>query len=157
MTRISRDEEKDKVVSIMSQEEAITKAAKELGELLKEHPAVKRLQQVTSEMSRNSDAQRLVNEMNQHIEKLAEKEMTGRPIEVAEKRKLQELQQAVTLNIAIRNFQNAQMDYLDLMRKVDDAMGLVTRQSAPAPGSPGTPGSPASGGMGGGSGGPVMM
>lgn len=111
----------------MSQEESIIKAAKELGELLNRHPAVTRLRQVTEEMSRNSDAQRLVTEMNRHIEKLSEKEMTGQPIEVADKRKLQELQQAVTLNIAIRNFQSAQMDYLDLMRQVDDAMGLVTR------------------------------
>ena len=53
---------------------------------------------------------------------IAEKEARQQPIEVEDKRKLEQLHQKVIEHPLLRDLQVVQMDYLDLMRKVDEAL-----------------------------------
>ncbi len=106
----------------MASEEQIMKAAGELGELLSGHPKVDRLESAIKKLKEDTEAQRALNDLNRHLQAVTEKEMSGLPIEVSDKRKLQELQTAVVHNLVLREFQLAQMDYVDVVRRLDDAI-----------------------------------
>ena len=109
--------------------EDILDAAKKLGEMVAEHDAAKKLESAISALQKDTAAQQAMTEFNQHLQALAQKESAGQPIEVEDKRKLESLQQAVVMNVMLRNFQMAQMDYVDLLRKVDEQ---ITGESADA-------------------------
>ena len=111
----------------MSEEKAIIDAADTRGKLLADHPATQKLEGLLKQLDADTDAQRLMNDLNRHNQTLAEKQAEGKPIEVDDKRKLQELQQNVAMNAILRDLQMAQMDYVDLMRKVDERIGGVGR------------------------------
>jgi cell fate (sporulation/competence/biofilm development) regulator YlbF (YheA/YmcA/DUF963 family) len=106
----------------MASTEEILKTARQLGEMIGEHPAAKKYETVLKKLQDDTAAQRALTDYNRHAQSLARKEHEGKPIEVEDKRKLDALQKAVMTNDVLGELQMAQMDYLDLMRKVDDAM-----------------------------------
>jgi len=111
----------------MIDQQAILDAAAELGKLIAEHPATQKFEGLVKQLEADTDAQRLMNDLNRQNQTLTEKQAKGQPIEVDDKRKLQELQQSVGMNPILRDLQMAQMDYVDLMRKVDERIGGVGR------------------------------
>ncbi len=131
----------------MATTEEVLQAARNLGSLIRSHEAADRMQQALEKVRQDTDAQRLLNDYNRHLEAVAEKDAQGKPIEVEDKRKLEQLQNRIATTPALRDFQLAQMDYVDLMRQVDQAISDQTPPgsapgSTPAPGSaPGIPGS----------------
>jgi len=122
--------------------EQILAKATELGRLIADHPAAARMEQAVNKLESDLEAQRLLNDYNRHIQTVAQKEASGRPIEVADKHKLEQLQVQVISNPLLGEVQMAQMDYLDLMRRVDDAMtghiedGGTAQGQGPAAASP---------------------
>lgn len=106
----------------MAQTQEILNKATELGKMLAEHETARRLEAVIQRLEKDTDAQQSLTAYNQFLQTLARKEMSGQPIEVEEKRKLQSLQTAVVHNLTIREFQMAQMAYAELMRQVDQAL-----------------------------------
>lgn len=99
---------------------AVLSAAQNLGDLIAQHPATQKLEDLLKQLDQDTDAQRLMNDLNRHRQSMSEKQTKGEPIEVEDKRKLESFQQGVTGNAILRDLQMAQMDYVDLMRKVDD-------------------------------------
>ena len=97
-------------------------AAKELGKLIATHESAAKFEQAMRKIEGDIEAQRLMNDYNRQMTKLAEKEAAGKPIEVEDKRQLEKLQAGIARNATLREFQMRQMDYLDLMRRVDEAM-----------------------------------
>ncbi len=106
----------------MPSTQEILDAAKKVGQMVAEHDATTKLESSLKALESDTDAQRAIADFNRHLQALAAKEQSGKPIEVDDKRKLESLQQAVVMNIKLRNFQMAQMDYVDLLRKIDDAI-----------------------------------
>lgn len=106
----------------MTTEDSILSAARQLGAQIAQTPAAQRLTQVARELEKDLDAQRALTDLNRHAEAIAQKQAAGQPIEVQDKRQLESLQQAVVRNPLLRDFQAAQMDYIDLMRRVDQAI-----------------------------------
>ncbi len=106
----------------MATDEALIKEAESLGRQLGENPKAARLESAIKKLREDTEAQRALNDLNRQLQAVAEKEMSGQPIEVEDKRKMQELQTAVVHNLVLQEFQLAQMDYVDLVRKLDDAM-----------------------------------
>ena len=100
----------------------IIEKAQALGKLIAEHDAARRFVDAVNRLRDDTDAQRVLTDMNRHTDTIAEKQAKGEPIEVADKHKLEDLRAAVAQNAVLGQFQMAQMDYLDLMRKVDDAI-----------------------------------
>ena len=117
----------------MATTEDILKRARELGELIQGHPAAKKLETVLAKLQADIEAQRAMNDYNRLLQSLGEKEAAGQPIEVDDKRKLESAQKAVMRNATLRDFQVAQMDYLDLMRKVDEAIEGTAATGGAAP------------------------
>ena len=100
----------------------ILEAAKKLGTLICEHDAAQKLEKYTGQLRNDTESQRALNDLNRHIQAIAEKESAKKPIEVEDKRKLEALQKSVVSNELLRTLQLAQMDYVDLLRQVDDAI-----------------------------------
>ncbi len=110
----------------MATTDEILTAAKKLGELLADHDAAKKFSDAVKKLSNDIDAQRAVTDYERTMQTLAQKQATGQPIEVAEKHKLQELQQVMATNLTLGQVQQAQMDYLDLKRKAFEAIEAET-------------------------------
>jgi cell fate (sporulation/competence/biofilm development) regulator YlbF (YheA/YmcA/DUF963 family) len=106
----------------MATTQEILKAAEDLGKLISTHETAKKFDDAVRKLQADVEAQRVLNDYNRQLQKLGEKEAAGKPVEVDDKRQLEKLQAAVIRNPLLRQFQIAQMDYLDLMRRVDEAM-----------------------------------
>ncbi|MEM9881681.1 MAG: YlbF family regulator [Planctomycetota bacterium] len=107
----------------MSDDAAVMTAAEVLGKALAGHPAVRQVDTLLKELEADTEAKRLMADLRRHEEALLQKEAAGQPIEVAEKHRRQELQQSVAVNPLLGRLQMAQMDYVDLMRRVDALIG----------------------------------
>ena len=128
----------------MTSTQEILAEAKKLGEMLKGHPAVEKLEKVVKELQDDTEAQRVLNDYNRFALKIQEKEEKAQPIEVDEKHKLADLHKQVVMNKVLQEFQMAQMDYSDLLRQVDSVM--MNEISPATPGTPGAAGTPGSSG-----------
>ncbi|MEM9346844.1 MAG: YlbF family regulator [Planctomycetota bacterium] len=122
----------------MASEQDILEQATKLGGLLAKHDAVKKLASATKAFEADVSAQRAMTDYQRFAESLQQKAQQGSPIEVEDKHKLEDLQQAVITNPLLANMQRAEMDYLDLLRKVDGAIvgagGAVGGMAQPGPG-----------------------
>ena len=134
----------------MASNEEIIKAATELGRLIGKHKAASRMEKALKTLQGDKQAQQALNSYNQLVTRLAQKEAMGQPIEVSEKRELEKVQGLLAHDLTLREFQLAQMDYLDLMRSVDEAIESNTFEAPPASAA-GTGGTGGAGGTGGGS------
>ena len=106
----------------MTSTEQIVKAATELGKLIAEHDAAKKFDEMTKKIRDDTEAQRLLTDYSRHMQAIQEKQAAGEPIEVEDKRKLEKFQQDMAAHSLLRDLQIIQMDYLDLMRCVEEAM-----------------------------------
>jgi len=106
----------------MADTNQILNAASQLGRMISEHPAVRKYGEILAAIREDVEAQRLLADYSRHMDLIGEKESQGRPIEVEDKRRLADLQGRVAMNAKLRDMQIAQMDYVDLMRSVDEAM-----------------------------------
>lgn len=117
----------------MASTQEIVDAARKVGELIAEHDAAKKMEDVLKRLEDDRDAQRILTDYNRQVQEVAQKEMQGQPVEVEDKRKLEDLQKKVVTSPVLRDLQMAQMDYVDLMRKVDEAIGGQTPTPAGGP------------------------
>ena len=122
----------------MATTQEVLDKARDLGKLIAEHDVSKKFEQALTKLQGDVDAQRVLTDYNRHLQKLGEKEQQGKAIEVADKQQLEKLQAAVIKNPTLREFQIKQMDYLDMMRRVDEAMtgGPPAEAGAPGAGGP---------------------
>lgn len=118
-----------RMIVLMATTQEIVDAAHSLGQLLASHSAVSDIESSVKALQSDVDAQALLNDFNRFVNVLGEKEASGQPIEVADKRKLEALQSSLATNLTVRRFQTSQMDYLDLRRKIDEA---IDQELAPA-------------------------
>lgn len=132
----------------MASEQDILEQAAQLGKLIAEHDATKQLESASKAFEADVNSQRAMTDYQRFAQTLQQKAQAGGAIEVEDKQKLEQLQQAVITNPLLANMQRAEMDYLDLLRKVDGAIvgsgGSVG--SAAQPGPPSPAGSPIMGG-----------
>lgn len=114
----------------------ILDAADSLGKLVAQHPAVDRYRQAQKSLSEDPDAGRLLNEFNRQIMTLARQEESGMPVTDAQRRQLEGLQAQLSSHLKIKALNIAQMEFVDLMRKVSDN---IRRQVSEVPGGEGAP------------------
>jgi len=129
----------------MATTDEILKAAGAVGKLVAEHESAKRVEGAIKMLQSDIEAQRLMTDFNRSLQTLSQKEAAGQGITLDDKRKLEDMQRLVVRNPTLRSFQMAQMDYLDLLRKIDEA--ITGASGVEAPGAP-APGGGGSGGVG---------
>lgn len=116
--------------AIMANEQEIIELASKLGELIGEHTATKAMASAAKAFEADISSQRAMTDYQRFAQSLQQKAQQGGAIEVEDKQKLEQLQQAVITNPLLANMQRAEMDYLDLLRKVDGA--IVAAGGGPA-------------------------
>jgi len=117
----------------------IMEEAEKLGRIVAQHPAVARYKAAQKAVADDPEAGRLLADMDRQIEALARQEQAGLPITDAQRSALEASQNRVVSHLKIKNWNMAQVDFVDLLRKISQT---IQRQlgdqpaagSAPAPG-----------------------
>jgi cell fate (sporulation/competence/biofilm development) regulator YlbF (YheA/YmcA/DUF963 family) len=100
----------------------VLKLADELGKAIADSPAGKAMADAQTAFRADEQSMKLMAEYQKQAEKLARLEQEGKPIEVADKHALEALEARLAANQSVKRLTEAQMDYFDLIRKVNDAI-----------------------------------
>ena len=111
--------------------------AEKIGQLLKEHPAVEKYKQAQKSVAEDPEASRLLGEFDRQLEALGRQEQTGRPITDAQRMQLETLQSKIVSHIKIKNLNLAQVEFVDLLRKVSQTYQRPLAEAAGAGAIPG--------------------
>ena len=123
----------------------IMEEAEKLGKVVAQHPAVARYKQAQKAVADDPEAGRMLADMDRQIETLSRQEQAGLPITDAQRAALEAAQNRVVSHIKIKNWNLAQVEFVDLLRKISQT---IQRQlgDQPAGGGAGTPGGAGNGG-----------
>jgi len=102
-------------------EDIITEAAA-LGKSIAAHPRMKAFAAAARAVAEDTDAQEILKAYQEQIQTLREKEQGGKPIEPAEKHALTESEGKVAGNTLLKAMMKAQADYLEMMKRINDAI-----------------------------------
>ena len=97
----------------------ILDAAEKLGKMVAEHPAVARYQQAQKSVADDTEATRMLTEFDKALEKLGRQEQSGMPVTEAQQQQLQAMQSRIVSHIKVKALNMAQVDFIDLLRKVN--------------------------------------
>lgn len=114
--------------------QALLEQARKLGEALASHARVKAYMEARQAASQDSAAQQLLKDYQQAAKRIQQLQMQNKPIEVADKHKLGDLEAKMAGNSALKALMRAQADYLELMNQIDRATdeGLAGSQPTSA-------------------------
>ena len=119
----------------------IMQEAEKLGQLVAQHPAVARYKQAQKSVAEDPEAGRLLADFDRQLESLGRQEQSGMPVTDAQRMQLESLQSRIISHIKIKALNMAQVEFVDLLRKVTQT---IQRPLSDAP----------QGAAGGGAGGP---
>ena len=123
--------------------------AEKLGQLVAQHPAVARYKQAQKSVADDPEAGRLLAEMDRQIDAFSRQEQSGLPITDAQRMALEQHQNRVVSHIKIKNWNMAQVEFVDLLRKITQT---IQRQLGDQPAGGGAGGAGGGGGAPGGAG-----
>lgn len=116
-------------------------AAEKLAQMVADHPAVTRYKSAQKAVSDDAEAGRMLTDFDRQIETLARQEQQGMPVTDAQRQQLESLQGRIVSHIKIKNLNMAQVEFVDLLRKINQ-----TIQRPLSEGTGGAAGGPALGG-----------
>jgi cell fate (sporulation/competence/biofilm development) regulator YlbF (YheA/YmcA/DUF963 family) len=116
----------------MADTDEILKAAGNLGAMVATHPTVASYKETIRQLDLDVSAKSLLQQYEQLIETLSMKEAQMQPIEVAEKQQFERLQQSIMMSPMLKKFATVQGEYMELMRKVQEAINGGMSGQAPA-------------------------
>ena len=116
----------------MNQElDKIIAEAGKLGRSIAETAASKAFLESREQLDKDNQAQELVEDYQKQLQKIAELERAGKPIEPEDKHKLTDLQQKVASNETLKCWMKAQADFSELMGKVNKAIAEPFQDTRP--------------------------
>ena len=120
----------------------ILSLAQKLGDLVAAHPAVAKYKEAQKMVAGDPDAGRLMSEFDRQLETLSRQEASGMGITDAQRRSLESLQSQIMSHIKIKNLNMAQVDFVDLLRKVNQTWQSKLADGTTSPTPPATPPQP---------------
>jgi cell fate (sporulation/competence/biofilm development) regulator YlbF (YheA/YmcA/DUF963 family) len=118
--------------------------AEKLGKLVSQHPAVENYRKAQRAIAEDPDASRSLAEFDRQLENLARQEQAGMPVTDAQRQQLESLQSRIVSNIKVKALNMAQVEFIDLLRKITQT---IQRQLGDQPaGGAGDGGSPSGAG-----------
>jgi cell fate (sporulation/competence/biofilm development) regulator YlbF (YheA/YmcA/DUF963 family) len=96
----------------------IIQEAEKLGQLVAQHPAVARYKQAQKAVSDDPEAGRLLADFDRQLETLGRQEQSGMPVTDAQRMQLESLQGRIISHLKIKALNMAQVEFVDLLRKV---------------------------------------
>src|SRR5687768_3183346 len=109
----------------------IMQEAEKLGQLVAQHPAVGRYKQAQKSVAEDPEAGRLLADFDRQLETLGRQEQSGMPVTDAQRMQLESLQSRIISHLKIKALNLAQVDFVDLLRKVTQT---IQRPLADQPG-----------------------
>lgn len=100
----------------------ILKLASQLGKTIVESSAGQAMKAARGEFNADAAAVKLMREFQTQAEKMARLEHENKPIEVTDKQKLEQLQVQLAGNDRVKKLTAAQMEYMDILRKVSETL-----------------------------------
>jgi cell fate (sporulation/competence/biofilm development) regulator YlbF (YheA/YmcA/DUF963 family) len=92
--------------------------AEKLGQLVAQHPAVAKYKAAQKSVADDPDAGRLLAEFDKQLDTLGRQEQTGMPVTDAQRSQLESLQTRIVSNIKVKALNLAQVEFIDLLRRV---------------------------------------
>lgn len=114
------------------QYENIVADARKLGKLIAETPASKAFLQTRQAVQDDETALTMLGDYQKQLEKIAELERDGKPIEPEDKHQLTSFQQKVASNENLKNWMKTQADFTELMSQVNKAIAEPFQDAPPA-------------------------
>lgn len=108
-------------------EEIITDA-ESLGKKIAAHPKMRAYFDAVQAVKADSETEALLKSYQDKSREIDTKAAQGKPVEVDEKRVLAELQGKVASNEKIKTLVRCEADYMDLMRRINDAIDRATAE-----------------------------
>jgi len=96
--------------------------AEKLGNLVAQHPAVDKYKQAQKAVTDDPDAGRAMAEFERQLDTLGRQEQSGMGITDAQRQQLENLQSRIVSNIKVKALNLAQVEFIDLLRKVNQTI-----------------------------------
>ena len=96
--------------------------AEKLGALVAQHPAVEKYKQAQKAVSEDPETTRAMAEFQRQFETLARQEQSGMPMTDAQRQQLESVQSRIVSNIKVKALNMAEVDFIDLLRKVNQTI-----------------------------------
>ncbi len=111
----------------------ILSEAEKLGQLIAQHPAVERYKQAQRSVADDPEVSRMLAEFNKNLEAFSRQEQAGMQVTDAQQMQLEAMQQRVVSHIKVKALNLAQVDFVDLLRKVSQTYQKpLAGEAAPA-------------------------
>ena len=96
--------------------------AVKLGQLVAQHPAVARYKDARRAVDQDPEAGRMLAELDRQIEGLTRQAQAGMPVTDAQQTQLEALQNRIVSHLKIKALNLAQVEFVDLLRKVSQTI-----------------------------------
>jgi cell fate (sporulation/competence/biofilm development) regulator YlbF (YheA/YmcA/DUF963 family) len=96
--------------------------ADKLGQLVAQHPAVAKYRAAQKSVADDPDASRLLRDFDRLLETLGRQEASGLPVTDAQRTQLESLQSQIMTHIKVKALNMAQLEFIDLLRKVNQSI-----------------------------------
>lgn len=106
--------------------------ARALGKKIAGHPRMKNFVTAARAVAQNREAQDVLKRYQDQAQKVQMLEMNGKPIEPDDKRLLADLQGKVASNELLKNMLRYQADYLEMMKRINDAIDSAADEAEDA-------------------------
>src|SRR5205823_1673094 len=100
-------------------------------------PAIERYKQAQKAVSEDPDAARAMLDFERQLETLSRQEQSGMPITDAQRQQLENIQSRIVSNIKVKALNMAQVEFIDLLRKVNESIQGKLVDVAPSAGGAG--------------------
>jgi cell fate (sporulation/competence/biofilm development) regulator YlbF (YheA/YmcA/DUF963 family) len=118
--------------------QTILDAAEKLSQLVAEHPAVARYKSAQKSVAEDPEAGRLLSDFDRQIETLGRQEQQGIPVSDVQRQALESLQSRIMSHIKIKNLNMAQVEFIDLLRRVNQTIQRPLTEGAGVGGAAGS-------------------
>ena len=103
--------------------------AKALGKKIAAHPRTKDFLAAARAVAENNDSQQILKKYQEQATRLQALEQAGKPIEVADKHALADYEAQVAGDALLKKMMKCQADYLEMMKRINDAIDEATAAS----------------------------
>jgi len=102
--------------------EHLLEMAKKLGQQIAAHERTRLLKQAHESVNEDTQAKDLLEQYQAQAEKMHQLEQQQKPVEVEDKHKLQEIEKNITTNENLKEMSRRQVDFVEMMKKVKEAI-----------------------------------
>lgn len=126
----------------------IMQEAERLGQLVAQHPAIGRYKEAQRAVQNDPEASRMMADFGRQMEMLERQAQAGMEITDAQRMQIEQLQGRIISHIKIKALNQAQVEFIDLLRRVSQTIQRQVAETGEGGAAPEGAGAPAGGAAG---------